>query len=87
MRINEHTIVSLGYAILDTTTLSQIRDLGPVLVRVGIGAESTTVAMVGRTRARTGIIARAIHGKVYYSVWRGVVYERGMEEEESRSII
>ena len=35
----EHTIISLGDAILDPPSLGEVRDLGPVFVGIGIGTE------------------------------------------------
>lgn len=44
------TIVALGNPVLNSPTLCKIRDLGPVLVGVGVGTECAAVA-VTTTRA------------------------------------
>ena len=44
------TIVALGDTVLDAPTLCEVRDLGPVLVWVGVWAECAAVA-VTTTRA------------------------------------
>lgn len=44
------TIVALGDTVLNAATLCEIRDLGPVLVWVGVGTECAAVA-VTTTRA------------------------------------
>ncbi len=46
--LSTHTVVALGNAVLDASSLGQIRDLGPVLVWVGAGTEGTARAMTGR---------------------------------------
>jgi hypothetical protein len=49
---------------LNTAALCQIRDLGPVLAWVRMKTECNTVAAAGKTRARAGVVDRAMHGRV-----------------------
>jgi hypothetical protein len=55
---SRHTVVALSNAVLNAAALSKVRDLGPVLIGVGRGAEGTAGSRVlsGRWRScRVGV--------------------------------
>lgn len=41
------TVIALGNSVLDASSLCQVGNFGPVLVCIGIGAESTAGAVAG----------------------------------------
>jgi hypothetical protein len=49
-----HTVVALGNAILDSSTLRKVGDLGPVFIGIGRAAESTAGSMGGDLPRRRG---------------------------------
>lgn len=61
------TVISLGDAVLNSTTLGKIRDLRPVFVGIGIDAERAAEGMVGgQPRARrwlSAVTVLALHGR------------------------
>ena len=84
--IDRLTVIALGNSVLDASPLRQIRNFGPVLIRVGIGAECATRAVAGgeprpsRRLVRIGISICAMHGEK-----DPVTEDEGEEEEEERS--
>jgi len=72
----QHTVVALSNAVLYSSALSKVRDLGPVLIGVGRSTESTACSRVlsGRWRScRVGVGGLCHkHGHCEVVIWVSV---------------